>query len=317
VESAIAEATCKHQRNRAERGGRREKVCARVIVGWPRIHASLAFGNLVSHYHTRDHATRIYKIIESHIVTIALYRRYQQALKSTPHTGRFMPYDWSLLPRPLDPRWIAYAFMLDEFSIGLANTINDLTYHEQSLRAWATVVESLSDVQKLAALHEFINASAIVAVNLPYVIRARFAFAVTHLCHQANRLKSSTWRDELPADGDIDLNVAHERGRGWRKYRRLRPCLEKISGQDYREGTRNFRNVYTHRLEPRFVIGISQMVTREVLHDKRVQYRFGGQDPLNLNDVTGQLKVQRDRCYKAFDAFQILVREHEAAIAMS
>ena len=106
-------------------------------------------------------------------MTVSLYRRYRAALKDPPFDGKFMPYNWSPLPPNVCPEWLPYAMMLDEFSRGLANVINELTHHERRLRAWSVVVAPLTDVQKMAATHEFIGAIGIVAVNLPYVIRNR------------------------------------------------------------------------------------------------------------------------------------------------
>jgi hypothetical protein len=47
---------------------------------------------------------------------------------------------------------------------------------------------------------------------------------------------------------------------------------------------------------------------------KAVSYGFGGLPPLTLEVVIGQLQLQCERCYAAFEAFQKLVKEQEAAI---
>ncbi|ACL55938.1 hypothetical protein [Methylobacterium nodulans] len=247
-------------------------------------------------------------------MTISLYRQYRRALKALPSTGRLMPYGWSPLPRQIDTQWLPYADMLEEFSRGLANVINDLTDKEWRLRAWAMVIAPLSDAQKLATTREFIDAVATVAVGLPYVIRCRFAFAVAHLCHQANQLKTDPWTDDLPLDGELDQSHADRCGKPWRRYRPLKQRLERINAKDFRQGTGDFRNVYTHRLEPHFVVGISQLVSRQVLDDGRVRYIYGSQPPLDLVAVADLLATQRDRCYLAFEAFQALVDEHAEAI---
>jgi hypothetical protein len=241
-------------------------------------------------------------------MTAALFQRYQDALNALPAEGRVMPYGWTVFPETISAQWMAYGWMLEEFPRGLANTINDLTRLERSLRAWASVIEPLTDEEKLDATSQFIDAPATTAVNLPYVIRARFAFAVTHLSHQANQLKDPAWRDELPDDDRIHLNEASKFGGKWSSYPKLHQKLERISGKDYTTATQNFRNIYTHRLEPRFVIGISNTVTRKVA-DGSIQYAFGGNPPLDLKHVASALAIQRDRCYLAYEAFQVLVQE--------
>ncbi len=247
-------------------------------------------------------------------MSFATYRNYRRALKAEPFTGCFMPYGWSPLPDRLGAQWLAYSEMLGEFSRGLANVINDLTHAERRLRAWAQVVAPLSDRAKLNATHEFIDPVAIVAVNLPYVIRARFAFAAAHLCHQANQVRVEDWQDDLPLDSELTSNQAGRVGRPWKRYGRLQKALDVINGADYVEATRNFRNVYTHRLEPRFVIGITGVVTRRPKPGGAI-YEIGGQPALDLSEVAAALVVQRDRCYAAFENFRALVEEHGRAIA--
>ena len=67
----------------------------------------------------------------------------------------------------------------------------------------------MDDNEKMAVTHEFIDVLATNAVNLPYVIKSRFAFATAHLCHQANMTRDfASWQDDLPLDVEIDLNTS-------------------------------------------------------------------------------------------------------------
>lgn len=147
---------------------------------------------------------------------LSLYERYQLNFASRPASGRSMPYDWDTLPKSLDARWLAYSQMLSEFSRELANVINDLTSYVPRLEAWSDVVRSLSNDEKLAACREFIDPVATVAVSLPYAIKARFVFAIAHLCHQANRARQGKdWQDNLTWDSDIKMDVAETLGGDW------------------------------------------------------------------------------------------------------
>jgi hypothetical protein len=218
-------------------------------------------------------------------MSLVLYRRYRAAIRTTPLDGCFMPYEWTRLPNPLNPLWIPYASMLGEFAGELANTINDLTHGVQQLRAWAAVVPSLSDEQKLHACHEFIDALATLTVNLPYVVRSRFIFATAHLSHQANIVHDrSAWRDDLPLDRRIYFKEADARGKRWKSYSTLKQSLERLSGSAFRAATHEFRDTYNHRFSPRFVIGVTQMVRRRVEQPSgRVSYDLGGLEPLRLS----------------------------------
>lgn len=227
-----------------------------------------------------------------------------------------MPYGWSDLPNPLNATWMAYSQMLGEFSAELANTINAFSHDVHRLQAWADVVRTLPNRQKLEATHQFIDTLATNAVNLPYVVRSRFAFATAHLCHQANMIKDfGGWKDDLPLDGQIWLNTADIYGDGWDGYVPLKLALEALGGKAFKDATGDFRNAYNHRFSPRFVIGMTGLVSRLVDRDTgQVSYGFGGREPLDLGEIADLLAVERDRCYVAFAAFQALVGEHEAAI---
>ncbi|MCS3926123.1 hypothetical protein M2175_001154 [Bradyrhizobium elkanii] len=247
---------------------------------------------------------------------IALYRQYRQTLKLTPFTGRYMPYNWSNLPNPLDAQWMAYSWMLDEFARELANTVNGFTNDVHSLTAWSSVVQPLTQKRQLEATREFIDKLATSAVNLPYVVKGRFAFAAAHLCHQANMLKfPATWSDDLPLDGEIYPHVADSYGKSWKSYRHLKHALDAIGGRAFRDGTGDFRNAYNHRFSPRFVVGMTQLVARTINSSTgQVRYGFGGRDPLELAKIVSLLEQEQVRFYMAFERFQELVREHEQAI---
>lgn len=246
-----------------------------------------------------------------------MYREFLEILAVTPQTGQIMPYEWGNLPDPLGALWMPYSQMLDEFSRELANIVNDFTRYVHQLHAWAVVVTPMSEKQQLEATHDFIDVLATTAVNLPYIVRSRFIFATAHLCHQANMSHDvEAWKDDLPLDSQIYMADADRSGAGWRKYKRLKLCIEAIGGQSYREATNDFRNAYNHRFSPRFVVGMTNLVTRRVNKTSgQVTYGFGGLPALNLSAVASLLVQERDRCYEAFQAFQDLVREHEAAIA--
>jgi hypothetical protein len=164
---------------------------------------------------------------------------------------------------------------------------------------------------------DFFEPLAIVAVGLPYAIKNRFAFAIAHLCHQANRAhKGKDWRDDLTLDRGITISVAKRLGDGWKSFEPLEAALDKLNDKAFTAATHDFRHAYNHRLSPRFVIGITQTVKRRTNPNAQSAcYAFGGDEPLDLAEVSVALAEQRDHCYSAFDAFQALVHEHADAIA--
>lgn len=246
-------------------------------------------------------------------MTIEIYKSFRNALEGTPCTGRPMPYHWSTLPSQLSILWMAYALMLDEFARELSNIINRFTDDVRRIRAWSTVVNTLTDDNKLLAVVEFIDTLAINTVNTPYVVKNRFSFAAAHLCHQANRAKESSWVDNLPLDRRIKQDVADLYGKSWNSYKALKNALDAINANDFRNATRDFRNMYTHRFSPKFIIGITRIVVRKNTNNS-VSYTFIDHHPLDISQTTAILENERDLFYKAFEAFQGLVREHEVAI---
>jgi hypothetical protein len=250
-------------------------------------------------------------------MTIETYRRYRRTLKSTPYKGVLAPYDWGGLPKSLHITWAPYSQMFDEFSRELANALNELTRYTHQLTAWRDLLTPMSQHQQLDAAVDFVDPVATVALNLPYVIRSRFIFASAHLCHQANRAKQgATWKDDLPLDGDVWFEAADRHGKPWKRYNTFKVRLEKIGSKDYQTGTNDFRNSYNHRFSPRIVLGLSNLVTRRVnTTTGAVTYAFGETPALSLLQVVGLLEEQCQRAYRAFEAFQQLVKEHEAAIS--
>jgi hypothetical protein len=250
-------------------------------------------------------------------MSVELYEKYAAALAAARWDCEFVEYDWSNLPRQLDAMWLPYGMMLSEFSREIANSLNDLTNYTRRLRAWSAVVAPMTDQEKMDTVHEFIDSVAIVGLNLPAVIRSRFAFAAAHLCHQANRaLDGPAWKDNLRMDHQIELKDASKHGSRWSRYDPFRLRVESIADQEYRDATHDFRNAYNHRLSPRVVIGLTQAVTRTVNpKSKAVSYAFGALPALALDHVADLLAAQCKRGRLAFEAFQDLVREHEKSIA--
>lgn len=248
-------------------------------------------------------------------MSIYRYLQFRRALKAAPFKGQFMKYAWGELPHQLPFAWMPYSEMFEEFAREIANAINDLTRYTHQLSAWRDVVAPLNDDRRMSVAHEFVDPLGTVALNLPYVVRSRLIFATAHLCHQANHSRQQGWKDDLPLDKEIYFTVADKCGATWTSYSELKTSLEKIGAKEFQRATGDFRNAYNHRFSPRVVIGQTQVVTRRIEPETGlVQYGFGGKDALTLETVVRLLDQQCAYCYKAFEAFQKLVKEHEAAI---
>ena len=226
-----------------------------------------------------------------------------------------MPYEWGNLPPTLPFAWAAYSGMFQEFSQELANIVNDLTHYTHQLKGWRDLVHALNDKARMDVAIEFIEPLGTLALNLPYVIRSRFIFAAAHLCHQAGRTKVKGWKDDLPLDEEIYFLQADKAGKPWKQYGKFKLKLERVGNKTYQAKTHDFRNRYNHRFSPRIVMGLTGLVTRRINPaSNTVSYGFGGIGPLTLDLIVELLEQQCRYCYAAFEAFQKLVQEHEAAI---
>jgi hypothetical protein len=253
-------------------------------------------------------------------MSIKLYGKYQETFETTPFDGRYMDYGWNELPKTVDITWMPYCMMFNEFSRELANSLNQLTNYAHSLKAWSVVISSLEDQEKLDAKVKFIDAIATIGLNLPYVIRSRFIFADAHLCHQANRSRNGkSWQDDLPLDdSEFYFCVADKYGDGWRCYNKFKLSIERIGDKAYQKATHDFRNTYNYRFSPQLVIGLMELITRQIdTRTGQVSYNFRIITALTLDVIVTLLRKQCNYGYAAFEAFRNLVREHAASIPAS
>lgn len=207
-----------------------------------------------------------------------------------------------------------YQQYMNEFSCELANSINQLTYSRARLKAWSEVFELFSEEDREELYVEVINDIATVSMILPRAIKDRFIFAGVHLCHQANMIAMDTaWKDNLPADRNIRRQHLDEFGNRWAASKYFGEAIDEISNEKTEPKTHNFRDLFHHRTPVRIMFGVTQLITRQ-RSDSQVRYQIGGTPPLSLQDVIAAIDSQIQPCYSAFEAFQNLVWEQEAAI---
>jgi len=205
--------------------------------------------------------------------------------------------------------------MLSEHSSELANFINELLRHIKSLEAWKDVIDGKNDDdEKCEIIIEFVSPIATLAINMPYVIRSRFIYSVAHLCHQANQTKQINWVDDLPLDNEIYFETADKFCALWKRYKKLKLSLEKISNKKFQSDTYDFRHKYHHRYSPSIEIGLTGLVTRNVGDNGAVSYRFGYTEPLKIAQILPALAEQHANCLKAFEEYRKLINEHISTI---
>ncbi len=245
---------------------------------------------------------------------IHAYKQFLNKKKAIKPCGPLAPYHWYKLQKPIPGQWMAYSLMLDEHSMELANSINELQRYITTLAAWKEVIDNKSDSEKFEIVIEFIDPITTLAINLPYVIRSRFINSVAHLCHQANQVNQKNWVDDLPIDNEIYFDVADKYASLWKSYKKLKFALEKISNKQYQSDTYDFRNKYNHRYSPKIEIGVTGLVRRNVRANGQVSYGLGYTKPIKIDQLLPVLSAQYLACLKAFEEYQKLVQEHISEI---
>lgn len=246
--------------------------------------------------------------MDDHIYVEA-YQQYRKKLKNTDWFAEPVPYDWYTLPNKLSPEWLAYCQMLKEHSMQLANSVNQLLRDTVKLSIWADVLTTYKDEEKLYLITEFIVHMCVVTINLPYAIRSRFIFSVSHLCHQANRTKDSGWKDNFPNDKSINFKTMQKFCEKWTAYEKFQDSISKLSDEKFNKETAEFRNKFHHQLPISIEFGLSSLISRNKNADGSVSYSLGGIRPLSLNKIIPLLKEQHSAALSCFNSYRELINE--------
>lgn len=258
-------------------------------------------------------------------ILVSQYSEYRKALRDIEPCMSFMPYGWFEPPKTvqIDAEFglqqMVYRDLADDAARDLANGINHLTGFTMRLEAWSKVIQGLDVHDRNLLLHEFVQDLAAAALLSPYTLKARFYFAVAHLSHQANcTRRGEEWSDDfvtLPEDWRINEEAAVRLAKPWRSWKRLIKALNTVDMGDYKTATDDFRSKHTHRFTPRVELGITQMVKRLPSKDGgKLCYGVGGSEPIRLETVVRELKVQCVRLSECYGEFQKLVNEQSTAL---
>jgi hypothetical protein len=138
-----------------------------------------------------------------------------------------LPYHWLNRPKPIPWIWMVYFGMADDYARELANVINQLANDIEKLCAWKKVLPGYAEEERAYLVREFIEPLCTMCINVPYAIRSRIIFSVTHLSHQANMaLLEKTWKDNLPKDDAINFKIMDKHAIHWSAYVNLKASMQ-------------------------------------------------------------------------------------------
>jgi hypothetical protein len=245
---------------------------------------------------------------------ITAYKRYRKLIDKTEWFSSPLPYDWVKLPSEISAEFFLYCKMLKSHANVLANDINQLLRDTVKLRVWSEIIEQYNEQEKFYLIIEFIEHIAFSTLNLPYAIRSRFIFSATHLCHQANRVLQSNWKDDLCNDRSINYKHMKNKCTNWKSYSSFEKALNSISDEKFNSETIEFRNRFHHRLPQTIEIGLSNLLNRSKNDDGSVSYGFGGRRPLQVKKLIPLFEEQMEKASLCFLAYQDLINEQLKSI---
>lgn len=228
--------------------------------------------------------------------------------------GRIAPHNKYEFQNALPGLLLPYCTMLDEHHTELSNSINTFLRYIYNIESWKCVIDGCENNLKWNILIEFVIPFTTLAINMPYVIRNRFIYSISHLCHQSNLIKKSKWIDDFPLEMDINFGVADKYCSCWKNYNVLKRLLENINNKEYQDITKEFRNKYNHRYPIRIEIGLTEFVKRRVGNNGSVHYALGYTRPLEIDQLLPALNAQHKNCLDTFEQYQKLIHEQSSQL---
>lgn len=218
------------------------------------------------------------------------------------------------------------------------NSINAWGVRVHEWGAWNLVVDSYEiENDRWDVLNHFVEPVAYFCMLQPSSLADRLTVAAETLLHQANQRIDPSQPDQLDQDalkpGATQRRTDRRKqlnrlGKGWSRFDAFRDALRALDSTDYRQLTRNFRDLSNHSFAPRLMIGevtraIRSIVPRTdmveqpdgtylpVKHPSKrsVQYAMQSLAPLPLDAARSANLAEYLRARTAMEAFAALINE--------
>jgi hypothetical protein len=236
---------------------------------------------------------------------------YDAFVSSSSPTDRYLPYDQYTVPAnsAMGPRWLIFHMMSSDLVRELLNSINGYYTNLRRLESWNVVLNQCDEEYRNDFILDILNPAASVTVNYVSLVKQRLIYAGCMLSHQTTMLLDSTVQDSSLIEHRICFNTLQGYRDLFDSIDPLIDTLNRIDNQSFRESTSNFRNLYHHRIPPRFELGSSSLLNRMLHQNGRVSYGLGGNRPLRIGELIPILHDQHQACVEAFQTFWQLVSQ--------
>jgi len=208
------------------------------------------------------------------------------------------------------------------------------------LSLWIEVVDQFDEQDAWTIQHSCIDPLAQNCLTQPSSVRDRFGHIAINAIHQANLCTDDGYKDHLVEDDRTRPLSRKERehqvkaiGGRWTATSAFYQALTGLDTKAYRTATRNYRNLASHAIAPRFRFGVTNMVVRsariptemakqpdgtyvaaELSTKKGASYAFGGTEALDLHEVYRLSRQEFDQAVRVFNTYSVLLRELLSAL---
>lgn len=279
-------------------------------------------------------------MMERHALEQA-FRAFLDAREQLPFAPDF-PFRYDLVDEVKSGSWrFMRGEMIADHLQETANLMNEWWSRLRDWSAWLAVHDAIADAHEAWRLRlDFVEPLVFWCMLRPSAMRDLFGFIAMHALHQANLVVDRDYRDRLDEDAEnrhLKRNQReqqlHHIGARWSGCNRFAACLIKADSKSYRDLTRNYRNLASHGMAPRFEFGHTNFVRRASVPkselvpqmdgsfsseatsgEKTVRYDFGGTPPLKLREMHAANESEFAHARAAFEAYRDLLRELLAAI---
>lgn len=263
------------------------------------------------------------------------YKQFLEARRTRPWPADY-PISFDLAKQVEKQQW--ELFMHFQVEGDLRETINLLNKWRRHLldwEIWMDVLDSFSANDAWTVRDHFVESLVFYCMMQPSSLRDLLATVATNALHHSNRQTVRCYPDKLDQDGSRRLlgrkgkeTQVSRIGASWNGTRKFMGDLAAVDSQAYRLSTRNFRNLASHAIAPRFEFGYTNLVTRSIVpasnlvlqgsgtysavddpSKKHVVYSFGGTPPLDLREVLAANTVEYMRAAQAFSSYEALLIE--------
>lgn len=269
------------------------------------------------------------------------YRRFHDARDALPQpTSSLFQHDLSAEVNTAPWRMFMELMIEDHLSES-TNYTNEWCMRLRDWQAWLDVIDAETDKQQALEIQwHFVEPVVFWCMLRPSAMRDLFGFVATHAVHQANLVVDCNYRDLLDEDAKNRYLKRDQReqqlrriGARWPGCKRFAACLTKVDSKSYRDLTRNYRNLASHGMAPRFEVGYTNIVRRAVVPKpgvvpraddsfspeatsgkKAMAYTVGGTPPLRLHEMHAANQSEFAHARAAFETYRDLLRELLAAI---